>query len=176
MESALKNRFWFWTLLWTAGIYASIPIGRPLCEAVRRMNLLNFSVNMVIVSVLIGFIVWLLLQKKIAALQLGLFVLVAGIVLFSLNALDIPEEKIHFIQYGPLAYLAFRALKENFATKRAYLFAFLLAACLGYIDEGIQSLTPGRFFGWRDVLLNSIGAGVGLLLTFIGDYRKEKNL
>ena len=85
----------------------------------------------------------------------------------------IPEEKIHFPEYGFLAYLLYRALKIDVSNKTAYLVSFLLCAGFGWLDEGIQFLLPNRYYETKDVILNILGGGLGLYLTFIVEKAKS---
>lgn len=129
--------------------------------------MLNMSVTSIVFGCLIVFLLWLIKQGKADFKRVGLFVVVLVFVGGVLILLGIPEEKIHIIQYAPLAYLIFRAAKEDMPAQQAYIVAFILTSVLGLLDEQLQAITPGRFFGWLDVVLNSIGAAVGLVLTFI---------
>lgn len=106
------------------------------------------------------FLAWLILLAAI-------FSYIYGIV-----TIQYPEEKIHFLEYGVLAFLLFQALRCRFSEHTSYLFAFLLASFLGLGDEGIQHVLPNRYYQWDDVVLNSVSSLLGLMLTF--SYRLGK--
>ncbi|MFP7171066.1 VanZ family protein [Terribacillus sp. 7520-G] len=76
----------------------------------------------------------------------------------------------HFSVYFCLAILAFAALYKGFGLKyrmslRISLVISILYACF---DEFHQSLTPGRTPYVGDVMIDTIGACVGLLVVIIG--------
>jgi len=164
-----RVRSWIEALIWLLCIYASIPFVRPLCEALRQMALLNitiFSSTFILAGL---FIRSLGDKKRRQPLTWILIVLAVLFYVYGFYVVTIPEERLHFIQYGVLAFLVHRALCEDIKiTFYGYLHAFLLTSAFGWLDEGIQAVTPGRFYSLGDVLLNSISAVLGLFVTFIG--------
>ena len=69
------------------------------------------------------------------------------------------KKTAHVIEYGILAGLLYRALKEYGVQKyNAGLIAILLALIYGATDELHQSFTPGREPRVRDVFFDTIGA------------------
>jgi hypothetical protein len=79
--------------------------------------------------------------------------------------LKLPEERIHFVEYGILAFFLFRALRIDLPLVPSFVWAFVIASLIGWGDEGIQYLLPNRYYDNRDVLLNSISALLGLFFT-----------
>jgi VanZ family protein len=92
--------------------------------------------------------------------------------IYGMVTIQYPEEKIHFIEYGILAYLVFRPIHMDIQKPAAYGYAFILITIFGWIDEGIQHLLPNRYYQTEDVILNSISGGLGLLWIFIA--KKEQ--
>lgn len=90
--------------------------------------------------------------------------------------LSIPEERLHFIEYGVLAYLLHRALLMDWGRAPAYGWALVLATLIGAGDEGIQYLLPNRYFQFSDICLNSASAALGLILVFAGRQGKHNAL
>jgi len=78
-----------------------------------------------------------------------------------------PAEKIHFLQYGILAFLVYRALRISRTEIWSYTLTLLICGILGSIDEGIQHLLPKRYFDMRDVYFNILGSGLGLSMIFV---------
>ena len=69
------------------------------------------------------------------------------------------KKSAHVIEYGILASLLYRALKESGVQKyNAGLIAILIALIYGATDELHQSFTPGREPRVRDVFFDTIGA------------------
>ena len=76
------------------------------------------------------------------------------------------QKLMHVLLYGGLAWLWFwtlEPLKNEPATR--WLLAFLLTAGYGAFNEWYQLHVPGRFGSCNDILLNSIGAIIGLLMA-----------
>ena len=74
-------------------------------------------------------------------------------------------ERTHLPEYGIAAWLAWRALEPLLpGTFPAYAAAAALAAAIGYGDELIQGVLPGRYYDLRDVALNALGAVLGALV------------
>ena len=58
------------------------------------------------------------------------------------------------MQYGVLSVLLFRAFTHRVRDYSIYFAAAITGTIVGMIDETIQWLTPGRYFGLRDIWLN----------------------
>jgi len=71
-----------------------------------------------------------------------------------------PEEAVHFVQYGALGVLAFRALGHRVRDGGIYLAAAAVGSTFGILDEFLQWLTPRRVWDLRDIGLNVLGAGL----------------
>lgn len=76
--------------------------------------------------------------------------------------LAIPEERLHFLQYGLMAVLARRAVAPRVAGWRQYLAAIAIASAAGWGDELIQGLLPDRYYDLRDVLINALAAALAM--------------
>ncbi|MGI9430713.1 MAG: VanZ family protein, partial [Myxococcota bacterium] len=72
---------------------------------------------------------------------------------------DSPVEALHFVQYGVLGILAFRALSQRIPDPSVYFGAALIGGGVGILDEAIQWATPQRVWDLRDMGFNFIGAG-----------------
>jgi len=61
-----------------------------------------------------------------------------------------------------------RALRHNIRSPRfLFLCAWLFSSAVGWCDERLQGITPGRHYDPRDIEFNVIAAALGLLLYFI---------
>lgn len=88
---------------------------------------------------------WILLASLCAIFAWGTWLLRA-------NA----EEALHFVQYGVLSLLLFRAYSHRYGDRGAYICSVLMGALLGTLDEVIQWIVPRRFFDFRDLFINAI--------------------
>ncbi len=71
-----------------------------------------------------------------------------------------PEETFHFVQYGVLGLLVYRALVHRIRDHGIYFIAIVIVAILGIIDEWIQWITPSRSWDIRDVRINLISGAM----------------
>ena len=69
-----------------------------------------------------------------------------------------PIGRVHLPEYGLLAILAARAVG---GTTGAAIASGVAAAGVGFLDELVQLVTPGRVFDWWDVALNVAAACLG---------------
>ncbi|MEI4233558.1 VanZ family protein [Roseovarius sp. D22-M7] len=80
----------------------------------------------------------------------------AGLVLYLTFGLadGSAEEAIHYVQYGTLSVLLFRAFSHRIRDYSIYVAATLAGTFVGMVDESVQWLTPKRYFDLRDIWLN----------------------
>ncbi len=74
-------------------------------------------------------------------------------------------ERTHLPEYGVAAVLAWRAVAPLFQGAVAgYAAAAALGAAIGYGDELLQGMLPGRYYDLRDVAMNALGAVLGMMV------------
>ena len=104
------------------------------------------------------------LKKKslIFYAALGLIFLCYGYLLKDLN---IPIEKVHLLEYGGLSFLVYWAIKPK--SKGILIYGVILGMVflVGWADELVQRITPGRVCEFRDILLNWKAGALGFLLV-----------
>lgn len=87
---------------------------------------------------------------------------VAGIYVWCVLKLSVvPIEALHFVQYGLLGILAYRALSHGVRDVTIYFAAAMICGMVGVVDEFIQWIVPGRFWTWHDIWINFLS---GLLV------------
>ena len=87
---------------------------------------------------------------------------VAAITVFWIRRLmGQPEEAVHFLEYGVLGVLLFRVFEDHVPDSTVYLSVTLTGLLIGTVDEIIQWMVPGRFWDFRDIVLN--GGAVALV-------------
>jgi MFS family permease len=96
--------------------------------------------------------------------------LVAAAALYTLGVatLEIPQERLHYVEYGVLAALVFLGLqgRRNSGAGRSAVLAIAIVGAIGWLDETLQgALWERRYFDWRDVELNLRAAALGVLVT-----------
>ena len=77
----------------------------------------------------------------------------AALVVATAATSETPIEGLHFVQYGVLGALAFRALSHRMEDAGIFFGAAVIAGIVGTIDEAIQWLLPNRFWDVRDIAL-----------------------
>ena len=79
-----------------------------------------------------------------------------------------PAEKLHFLYYGFLAVLVYRALELDLTGGGLIITTVIVVAVIGLGDEVLQGIIPRRFFEWKDVGLNAISGllATALIVTF----------
>ncbi len=95
----------------------------------------------------------------------------------TLHVVNIAFRKVgHLTGYGILAALSFRAVREGrrgFALPWA-LIALAITVCVASTDEYLQSFTPTRTSTPWDVLLDTIGGTIAMLLFRLWNGRHSK--
>lgn len=175
--SRRERRLWLAAGLCVFLIYSSLYVARPIAERLREGNVLSVAVAaaFLVAAVLI---VWRLMAvgagwrtlSAASAVGLGYMVLLTTVPM-------LPEERLHFLQYGVVAALIFLALEERRSRAAADAArdpdwlsrlpplptAVVLSGIVGWIDEGIQAVLPNRVYDIRDVIFNVTAALICLL-------------
>ncbi|HSN54678.1 MAG TPA: VanZ family protein [Candidatus Sulfomarinibacteraceae bacterium] len=166
---ATATRRWLAVSVWIAVIYTAIPFVRALREwFVGRWDeaLIAWAVAAALVA---AAALAVALARRAPALRPGGLLWIAGVtailLLWTYHLRHRPEEAVHFLQYGVLALLLFRALRPIVPDATVFLAGAIAGSLVGTADEVIQWLTPSRFWDWRDVVINAAaGALVQLAL------------
>jgi hypothetical protein len=132
---------------------------RGVVIALRQQHLLGGAVTalyfLAVAAVVYHVVFDVRLSDRIAYFALVLLAAITGAMVLGLS---IPEERVHFVQYGLMAVLARRALAWHVGPPRQYLGAFAIAAMAGWVDELIQGVLPNRVYDLRDVAINAVAA------------------
>lgn len=149
-------------------IYSTLYIARPICEFLKQKTPFNIAINLsmllLLVSIVVIFFKRVNIRRKSTCF---LFLFGIGMYLIGLIWLQIPEEKVHFVEYGFLAFLVYKAVISDWKNPQSYLIACIITSLFGWGDEGIQYLLPNRYYQWQDVVLNAVSGGLGLYLTYV---------
>lgn len=151
---------WATFVLGYAAILMTVPLARTIQNWVAdHFGRAAFTVFVIacVVAALAACATRLVRLQAPSSLARGLWLLViAGI--YGAWTLHLgqgaPEEAVHFLEYGGLSLLAFRALSHRHRDQGIYIAATLLCAIAGTFDEILQWLIPGRYWDFGDVALN----------------------
>ena len=73
-------------------------------------------------------------------------------------------ERFHFIEYGLVAVLFYKTWRPS-ADASVVVMPLLAGVLVGTCEEWLQWFVPGRVGEWRDVLLNLVAVGCGVLFS-----------
>ncbi len=163
---------WLYVFLWSLGIYLSIPFVRAFVRYVDREwgRELFIYVVVAVAVVMAALCVAFLLRRRGAPVGSYLWLLaVAAIFIgYALSLRASPPEAIHFIEYGVLSLLLFRALSHRIRDASIYVIATLCGTIVGIIDEAIQWAVPRRFWDLRDIGFNLVAVALVQLAIWRG--------
>ncbi len=165
--SVLKKRRLRRVGLWSlVAIYtALLPNARLVYDWIT--DAISFTladrIPMVIVLLLItGYFTFCLKRKKkinFSGLLLPSSLIILGIIWFE----SIKVKYIHIPEYMLMTWFVFAAMSEDYRGKGLLLLVLLCSCLLGVVDELEQGLYPGRYYGWKDMVINSSSAIIGIL-------------
>ncbi|MFH1283183.1 MAG: VanZ family protein [bacterium] len=177
LESKKRYSYWFAALGVLFFIYMTLGISRPVLNYLIERNLRGLVV-FVLLGAFFACIVYSVIKYNLLTKRnWPFFAIIAVAYGVSLNKFTVqPEEKIHFVEYGILAFLLYRALKIDIKNKIILCISSLvLIFMFGLGDELIQKVLPNRYYDIRDVYLNFVsGALVISMMAFIVDVKRNQ--
>ena len=164
-----RSLYWALACGWTIFIYSTLSLVSIIRKYLEKRIPLYDILTVFVVLTLVCVVVYFLKQyrNRINLYRYVLLGLVLGCYAYGIATIKYPIEKIHFVQYGFLAFFVFRALACDFKKFIPYMGAFLITTLVGYGDELIQGILPNRHYDDRDVMLNAISAGLALVLVYV---------
>ncbi len=165
----MKNRAQRWALAvgYVGFIYATLGAVRAPVSYLRSHGLLRISLAVLYVGCYAGLLSVLVKTRPLRLLLrfLGLTGLFFIYYLVATSVVKLPEEQIHFFEYGLVGVFFLRALVDDRGADATSVFqALALAAAAGWLDEILQGLLPSRHYDVRDIFLNIVSAVLGLLV------------
>ena len=163
--------FWRWAALgaYVAAIYSSLPFaprwGLRFLRTAPGSWFLGPGLALVVVAGAAVLVLALRRRRAPARAYAALAVAATGYALaFSwLSAQRL--ERTHLPEYGIAAWLAWRAVAPLVPGPLAgYAAGAALAAAIGYGDELLQGIVPGRYYDIRDVAMNALGAVLAVIV------------
>ena len=162
---------WRWLALaaYVALLYGSLPFGPRLGMRFMRTALGGYILGPGLPLIALGgagVLMVVLRRRRAPAWAFFLLAAAACSYAYAFSWLRSAHlERTHLPEYGLASLLAWRALAPFFARDvAAYVAAALLGVAIGYGDELIQSVTPGRHYDVRDVVMNAVGAVLGMVV------------
>jgi len=111
------------------------------------------------------------LRNRTRLKNLAIFVPLA--LTLDLSLIIYPSERIHYLQYGLLTWIAYKVIGKALP-------AVLIAFVFGYVDEAHQywvlyAHDPSVYFDWNDIVLNLMAA-IAALLLLLPEAKPERNM
>ena len=164
---------WLAVGLGSLAILLAAPIARLIQAFVSERfgrALIGYAVLAALAAVFFGLVIRLVVRREAGSWpRLAWLTIIAAIfVYFTWTLRSNPEEAIHFLEYGALGFLLFRAWRHSFPNVLVYPAAFLLGCLVGLADEILQWILPNRLWDVRDLELNALAVGLvqlGLALS-----------
>ncbi|MEM9457030.1 MAG: VanZ family protein [Myxococcota bacterium] len=162
-SAAVAARAWVALLGYVGLIYASLPVSRDVLIALNQRELMGWVLTAsyfgAAVVVVYHVVFDVRLTDRVAFVALVILGSVIGALVLGMS---IPEERMHFLQYGLMALLARYALSFWVRPGAQYGLAVVLAGLAGWGDELVQGVLPDRVYDPFDVLVNVVAAVLAL--------------
>jgi len=163
--------FWRWAALgaYVAAIYSSLPFaprwGLRFLRTAPGSWFLGPGLAFVIVAGAAALLLALRRRRAPARAYAALAVAATGYALAFTWLSAQRLERTHLPEYGMAAWLAWRAVAPLVPGPLAgYAAGAALAAAIGYGDELLQGIVPGRYYDIRDVAMNALGAVLAVIV------------
>jgi len=164
---------WLWVGLCILAIFLVVPTARTIqkfVSAAAGRSLFGYAV-LAATGIAFFSLLWVFffrLKIRAPANYIWLTAVAGLYVYFTLRLWRNPEEAVHFLEYGLLGYLLFRALSQSIQDTSVYPAAFLIGSLVGIGDEILQWMMPNRYWDFRDAGLNALAAGLIQLAIWKG--------
>lgn len=151
-------------------IFLAIPFARSVQGQLARRVRLDVYLGVAIVFGVLGLAFALRRLARTPGVRIGprlgwLAGAAAGTVWLLRGQLQSSVEAIHFVEYAALGVLLFRAWRRHGQDPLVYPLALASLGLVAWADEFLQWLMPGRFWDFRDIRLNVLAGGIGLLFV-----------
>lgn len=160
---------------YTALIFASLYWVPFLAQFLRSHEILKTTIELFNVILALSLVTLFLFKYQIQSLKAyGLFFLLFFLLFFELAATELLVERLHYLEYGLLFALWFRAFRHFFHPRVFHYGATLwFVFLLGCLDEGAQFFLPNRHFDWTDIYRNTCGSLFGMAAVMILMYYRQ---
>jgi len=159
---------WLYVAVAVAIIFATVFYARVLRDVISQWASDDIYTVLAFVGVGTIVLVSIFLLAKAGRRSLAsylwlaiVFAIFGGYVIAEIN---VPIEALHFVEYGLLGILLYRALSHRISDRSIYLSVAMLGAVVGIVDEFVQWAVPGRFWGIHDIWIDFFA----VLLTQLG--------
>ncbi len=180
-------RAWLYVLFWSVFIFIAIPFTRDVQTFIDAQFGRTFFLYLVLGFIFLASIATFskLRQRQTHSHVNTIWLLLVALIFvgYTFHLRKNPEEAFHFVLYSILGLLLFRALVLRVKDYSLYFSAAVLGAIIGTMDETIQWLVPGRYWGLSDIWINflavalvQMGIAKGFKPSFISNHVPSSSL
>jgi len=137
---------WLYVAVWSLCIFSVIPMARLIQQYVYQTwgrDLFTYGVISVTIIALAVAVVYVYRNRPESSSSYFWLIAVAGI--FFVYTLELAkrssEESVHFVLFGVLGVLVYRALTHRLKDASIFIAGAIICGCIGIIDEFIQWMT-----------------------------------
>jgi len=175
-----KYLAWLWAALCALAIFFVVPFARAIQAFTTKHFGAAFFIILLLAVVAAAFLVVLYilifrLKIRTASQYIWLAGSVALYFFIGLTRIKNPSEGAHYLEYGLLGCLLFRAWRFSIPNGSAYWAALFSGSLVGIIDEIVQWITPDRYWDLLDVGMNALAVGLVLIALWKGIRPKPKS-
>src|SRR6056297_1357953 len=148
---------WGYALFWAGLTFVTVPyVGVGVSYVTKNLGAGFFTYKVAALVVLAVAVALYLIRQRFTLWSCVWLLGTACLIIYLAFGLadGSPVEAVHYVQYGTLSILLFRAFSHRVRDYSIYAAVILTGTLAGMIDETIQWLTPDRVFDLRDVWLN----------------------
>ncbi len=178
---------WSYVFFWTLVIFLTIPVARHIQGHIEAMWGREAFTVIALGAIIIGSIRAVTYLSREGIKSIGnytwLLLTTAIFIGYTFHLSKAPEEALHFVEYGVLGLLIFRALSHKIRDYSIYFSASVIGALIGTLDETVQWLIPQRYWDYRDIWLNFLAVSLiqvsiakGLKPSIINESPSPKSL
>lgn len=153
------------TVFYVFFLLLSVPYVRFFQDFIRNMKLLyiyNYVLYFLFVFLLLTILLNVFWKRRTSWIQLLSYGATVIVLLIGLKLVELPVERVHFIEYGLLVFLIFNAIRFQINNWSVYIWTFLISLSIGILDEWIQWYVPSRFGEIRDIQINLVAISFAL--------------
>ena len=170
---------WLLVAAWTTAILGSVPSIRLLTDTVQSHwggATFTYAVSLLVIAGGAATLAFLIKRGGAPPARFAWLAAILGVYVYLTFDLRSrwPVEAFHYVEYGILSVLIYRALSHRIGDTSIYVACVLAGTLIGVLDECVQWLVPGRYFDFRDIELNFFA--VALAQIAIASAIRPKNI
>ncbi len=159
---------WKWVLGYTALLLLTLNQTRRFLDWLEARNLSGLQAGFLLLAG-IGGVLFLLRRIRQTEGGLSLFAslrllgFLALYVFCMFASTNLTVDRIHFVEYGLLGLLCFRAVSPRYGRGRRMAYGMVAVFAVGFLDEVVQGFLSIRYYALRDVTIDLLAGLLPML-------------